>query len=187
MASPNCPGPPAGRRAAATDAGRPARSRPGLEPPAPIQARRIQWPDRRGVAQLVVHRSPKPGVAGSSPVSPASQKPRKSGVFCCLRSPCFASSKLGRNTREEQMLRKACTWCTRRRVSGRRSAADAGAITCALQLLTKLREPDLAMRFREARVVEFGVRRPSRAGLAYRRGGSLPAGLGHEDLRTRIA
>jgi hypothetical protein len=35
----------------------------------------IQWPHRRGVAQLVVHRSPKPGVAGSSPVSPASGRP----------------------------------------------------------------------------------------------------------------
>ena len=29
---------------------------------------------RRGVAQLVEHRSPKPGVAGSSPVSPATKR-----------------------------------------------------------------------------------------------------------------
>ena len=38
----------------------------------------VQSVGPRGVAQLVVHRSPKPGVAGSSPVSPAG--PRRVGV-----------------------------------------------------------------------------------------------------------
>ena len=31
----------------------------------------IMWGRQRGVAQLVEHRSPKPGVVGSSPVAPA--------------------------------------------------------------------------------------------------------------------
>ena len=35
----------------------------------------------RGVAQLVEHRSPKPRVAGSSPVAPVSRNRRKSAVF----------------------------------------------------------------------------------------------------------
>ena len=36
----------------------------------PYMVRRIRF--RRSVAQLVEHRSPKPGVAGSSPATPAS-------------------------------------------------------------------------------------------------------------------
>src|SRR4029078_12851553 len=35
----------------------------------------------RGVAQLVAHRSPKPGVAGSSPVAPVRRNPRGYGGF----------------------------------------------------------------------------------------------------------
>ena len=38
----------------------------------------------RGVAQLVAHRSPKPGVAGSSPVAPAGRNPRRCGGFGLL-------------------------------------------------------------------------------------------------------
>ena len=37
----------------------------------PIMAKLLAKPNRRGVAQLVEHWSPKPGAAGSSPVSPA--------------------------------------------------------------------------------------------------------------------
>lgn len=32
-------------------------------------------PDRRGVVQLVEHRSPKPSVVGSNPATPANRKP----------------------------------------------------------------------------------------------------------------
>lgn len=41
----------------------------------------INYFHRRGVAQLVEHGSPKPGVAGSSPVSPAKLKHYENSVF----------------------------------------------------------------------------------------------------------
>src|SRR5471030_1333269 len=49
----------------------------------------------RGVAQLVEHRSPKPGVAGSSPVAPVSfaepQTRIVSGFAACPRSPLHSA------------------------------------------------------------------------------------------------
>lgn len=60
----------------------------------------------RGVAQLVEHRSPKPGVAGSSPVSPANKNDTDANLchFCCFgmlgwllrQGFCEAKDRIGR-------------------------------------------------------------------------------------------
>src|SRR4029077_3246406 len=56
-----------------------------------LERRRLQSSrNPRGVAQLAEHRSPKPGVAGSSPAAPVGQikpKPALSGGFWRLRGP----------------------------------------------------------------------------------------------------
>ena len=46
-----------------------------------LGARIQSSPQPRGVAQLVEHRSPKPGVAGSSPVAPVGEGPANRGAF----------------------------------------------------------------------------------------------------------
>src|SRR5207302_3562170 len=55
-------------------------SRRGRMPKAPGYNRSLEPP--RGVAQLAEHRSPKPGVAGSSPVAPVAKAPAS-------RTPAF--------------------------------------------------------------------------------------------------
>jgi hypothetical protein len=81
----------------------------------------------RGVAQLVAHRSPKPGVAGSSPVAPVSRKPRLGGVSVSagLRPlgthGSSASRGWGRRVRAVAVLRlqdSVTQWRVHRRVCG---------------------------------------------------------------------